>query len=143
MKKRRNGVISVVLVNFRGADDTIECVRGLRELNWPADRLEIVVVENGSGDDSLEKLKALGDDIVLIDSGANLGFTGGCNLGVEHSSGEFVAFLTAQGGEVRNLPVRHQVYLKRPACCERHKSAEVLSLEHHTAAVVPLRLEDG
>jgi len=93
MKKRRNGVVSVVLVNFRGADDTIECVRGLRELNWPADRLEIVVVENGSGDDSLEKLKALGDDIVLIDSGANLGFTGGCNLGVEHSSGEFVAFL--------------------------------------------------
>ncbi|WP_434316712.1 glycosyltransferase [Leifsonia sp. P73] len=93
MKKRRNGVVSVVLVNFRGADDTVECVRGLRELNWPADRLEIVVVENGSGDDSLEKLKALGDDIVLIDSGANLGFTGGCNLGVEHSSGEFVAFL--------------------------------------------------
>ncbi|MFE4948529.1 glycosyltransferase [Leifsonia sp. NPDC056665] len=93
MKKRRNGVVSVVLVNFRGADDTIECVRGLRELNWPSDRLEIVVVENGSGDDSLEKLKALGDDIILIDSGANLGFTGGCNLGVEHSNGEFVAFL--------------------------------------------------
>jgi hypothetical protein len=93
MKKRRNGVVSVVLVNFRGADDTIECVRGLRELNWPADRLEIVVVENGSGDDSLEKLAALGDDIVLVDSGANLGFTGGCNLGVERSQGEFIAFL--------------------------------------------------
>ncbi|MGN7799189.1 glycosyltransferase [Leifsonia sp. 22587] len=93
MKKRRTGVVSVVLVNFRGADDTIECVRGLRELNWPAERLEIVVVENGSGDDSLEKLRTLGDDIVLIDSGANLGFTGGCNLGVERSTGEFVAFL--------------------------------------------------
>ena len=93
MKKRRSGVVSVVLVNFRGADDTVECVRGLRELNWPAERLEIVVVENGSGDDSLEKLRALGDDIVLIDSGANLGFTGGCNLGVSKSSGEFVAFL--------------------------------------------------
>jgi GT2 family glycosyltransferase/glycosyltransferase involved in cell wall biosynthesis len=92
-KKRRPGVVSVVLVNFRGADDTIECVKGLRELDWPADLLEIVVVENGSGDDSLEKLRALGDDIVLIDSGANLGFTGGCNLGVSKSTGEFVAFL--------------------------------------------------
>lgn len=93
MKKRRPGVVSVVLVNFRGADDTIECVAGLRALNWPAELLEIVVVENGSGDDSLEKLRALGDDIVLIDSGANLGFTGGCNLGVSKSTGEFVAFL--------------------------------------------------
>jgi hypothetical protein len=93
MKKRRTGVVSVVLVNFRGADDTIECVRGLQQLNWPTDLLEIVVVENGSGDDSLEKLATLGDAITLIDSGANLGFTGGCNLGVAESTGEFVAFL--------------------------------------------------
>lgn len=92
MKKRRAGVVSVILVNFRGADDTIESVRGLRELDWPSDALEIVVVENGSGDDSLDRLRSL-DDIVLIDSGANLGFTGGCNLGVEKSSGEFIAFL--------------------------------------------------
>lgn len=93
MKKRRAGVVSVVLVNFRGADDTIESVRGLQQLDWPADRLEIVVVENGSGDDSLQKLQALGDDILLVDSGANLGFTGGCNLGVSRSSGEYIAFL--------------------------------------------------
>lgn len=93
MKKRRAGVVSVVLVNFRGAEDTIECVRELQNLDWPADRLEIVVVENGSGDDSMDKLGTLGEDVVLVDSGANLGFTGGCNLGVARSSGEFVAFL--------------------------------------------------
>jgi GT2 family glycosyltransferase/glycosyltransferase involved in cell wall biosynthesis len=92
-KKRRSGVVSVVLVNFRGAADTIECVRGLRALNWPQDRLEIIVVENGSGDDSLETLKTLGDDVILVDSGKNLGFTGGCNLGVSKATGEFVAFL--------------------------------------------------
>lgn len=93
MKKRRPGVVSVVLVNFRGADDTIESVTRLRETDWPAEALEIIVVENGSGDDSLEKLKQLGDDIILVDSGANLGFTGGCNLGVSKASGEFIAFL--------------------------------------------------
>lgn len=93
MKKRRAGVVSVVLVNFRGADDTIECVQGLRNLNWPSQRLEIVVVDNGSGDDSLQKLRGLGEAVVLVESGANLGFTGGCNLGVARSSGEFVAFL--------------------------------------------------
>lgn len=93
MVKRRAGVVSVVLVNFRGADDTLECIEGLFGLNWPSERLEIVVVENGSGDDSLEKLQVVSDRIVLVKSNDNLGFTGGCNLGVANSTGEFVAFL--------------------------------------------------
>ena len=93
MKKRRTGVVSVVLVNFRGADDTIECVRGLLELDWPSNLLEIIVVENGSGDDSLEKLQIIGEQVTLIESTENLGFTGGCNLGVGKASGEFIAFL--------------------------------------------------
>ncbi|TFC19195.1 glycosyltransferase [Cryobacterium algoritolerans] len=93
MKKRRAGVVSVVLVNFRGAEDTVECVRGLLDLDWPNDLLEIVVVENGSGDDSLAKLQEILDSVVLIESDENLGFTGGCNLGVAKSTGEFVAFL--------------------------------------------------
>lgn len=83
----------MVLVNFRGTDDTIECVRGLQELNWPTELLEIIVVENGSGDDSLQRLSKLEPGVTVIDSKANLGFTGGCNLGVSHATGEFIAFL--------------------------------------------------
>lgn len=93
MKKSRSGVVSVVLVNFRGADDTMECVRGLLALDWPKERLEIIVVENGSGDDSLARLQQIDDQVVLVESKSNLGFTGGCNLGVSKSSGEFIAFL--------------------------------------------------
>lgn len=84
--------MSVVLVNFRGSDDTLEAIRLLQEVDWPRDLLEIVVVENGSGDDSLERLRAA-EGIVLVPSQENLGFTGGCNLGVAHASGEFIAFL--------------------------------------------------
>lgn len=89
----RHGVVSVVLVNFRGTDDTVEAIARLREIDWPAGRLEIVVVENGSGDDSAARLRALGDEIKLVVSDVNLGFTGGCNLGVRESTGEFVALL--------------------------------------------------
>ncbi|MEB0201782.1 glycosyltransferase [Cryobacterium sp. 5I3] len=85
--------MSVVLVNFRGAEDTIECVRGLLDLDWPHELLEIIVVENGSGDDSLATLQQIAESVVLVESDENLGFTGGCNLGVSKSSGEFVAFL--------------------------------------------------
>ncbi|GAB2982892.1 glycosyltransferase [Frigoribacterium salinisoli] len=93
MTDRRPGVVSVVLVNFRGADDTITCISELQQVDWPADRLEIVVVENGSGDDSAARIRAAHPDVVLVRSRKNLGFTGGSNLGVAKSSGEFVAFL--------------------------------------------------
>ncbi|MCU1406735.1 MAG: glycosyl transferase [Glaciihabitans sp.] len=94
MKERRSGVVSVVLVNFRGTDDTIAAIESLRGLNWPQDRLEIVVVENASGDDSLQRLLPLADDrTIIVESKVNSGFTGGCNLGVSKSSGEFIAFL--------------------------------------------------
>ncbi len=92
-RKSRPGVVSVVLVNFRGADDTITCIAGLRELDWPADQLEIVCVDNDSGDDSVSRIRAADPDVLLIDAAENLGFAAGCNLGVRRSSGEFVAFL--------------------------------------------------
>ena len=91
MSRIRPGVVSVVLVNFRGTDDTITAVRALKALDWPAELLEIVVVENASGDDSLARLKQV-DGISLIESPENLGFAGGCNLGVANANGEFVAF---------------------------------------------------
>lgn len=87
------GLVSVVLVNFRGADDTITAIMHLRELDWPAERLEIVVVENASGDDSAARIRAAHPDIVLIESRENLGFAGGCNLGVAKSRGEYIALL--------------------------------------------------
>jgi len=93
VKKIIPDVVSVVLVNFRGADDTVQAVKGLRELNWPEHLLEIVIVENGSGDDSLAKLKAIPGKVTIVESKENLGFTGGCNLGVSKASGEFIAFL--------------------------------------------------
>jgi GT2 family glycosyltransferase/glycosyltransferase involved in cell wall biosynthesis len=86
-------LVSVVLVNFRGAHDTLEAISGLKALNWPKDALEIVVVDNASGDDSLEILRSGAPDVVLVESDSNSGFAGGCNLGVRRSSGEIVAFL--------------------------------------------------
>lgn len=89
----RAGVVSVVLVNFRGTDDTLAAIEHLRGLAWPADRLEIVVVENGSGDDSAARLRTEAPGVDLVVSATNEGFAGGCNLGVAASSGEFLAFL--------------------------------------------------
>jgi GT2 family glycosyltransferase/glycosyltransferase involved in cell wall biosynthesis len=85
--------VSVILVNFRGVSDTLEAISHTRAVDWPADKLEIVVVDNASGDDSVAVLNEHARDVVLVESAENLGFAGGCNLGVAHATGEVVAFL--------------------------------------------------
>lgn len=95
MAEPRTGVVSVILVNFRGATDTIEAIGHLRALDWPQDKLEIVVVENGSGDDSATLISAAAPEVKLVQSRVNRGFAGGCNFGVAASTGEFVAFLNS------------------------------------------------
>ena len=89
----RPGVVSVVLVNYKGAGDTIACLRAFDDVEWPADRLELIVVENDSGDGSAEVIRAAVPGATVIESGANLGFAGGCNLGVAHATGQYVGFI--------------------------------------------------
>jgi GT2 family glycosyltransferase len=89
----RPGVVSIVVVNYKGADDTIACLQGLAALDWPSEQLELVVVDNASGDGSVERIRAAVPQATVVPSQVNTGFAGGCNLGVAHSSGEFVGFL--------------------------------------------------
>ncbi|MEV4319290.1 glycosyltransferase [Actinocrispum sp. NPDC049592] len=87
-------VVTVVVVNYRGADDTITCLRSLRDdLAYPADKLQLICVDNASGDGSLERIRANVPDVELVESKTNLGFAGGCNLGVTKAKGAVVAFL--------------------------------------------------
>lgn len=112
MSEIKNEIVSVVLVNYKGTDDTIEAIRHLGELDWPQDRLEIVVVENSSGDDSAARIRAAAPHVVLVESKKNLGFAGGCNLGVKKSSGGIVAFLNndarPDAGWVRHAVARFE-----------------------------------
>lgn len=84
------GRVSVVVVNYRTAEHTLACIAGLRELD--AGDLEIICVDNASGDGSVEALGSL-DGVTLVKAPRNLGFAGGCNLGVRHATGELVAFI--------------------------------------------------
>jgi len=77
-------LVRVVVINFDGGQLTIDCLDSLLASDWPSDRLEIVLVDNGSLDDVLERLAD--DDryasVRILEPLANLGFAGGCNLGI-------------------------------------------------------------
>ena len=87
-------IVSVIVVNYRGADDTLTCLRALREeLDYPADRLELICVDNASGDGGADRIAAAEPGVRLIRSAENLGFAGGCNLGAREATGQVLAFL--------------------------------------------------
>jgi GT2 family glycosyltransferase/glycosyltransferase involved in cell wall biosynthesis len=88
--------VSVIVVNYRGAEHTVTCLRTLRdELDWPADALELICVDNASGDGSSARITAAVPQARLIRSATNTGFAGGCNLGVSKATGEVVGFLNS------------------------------------------------
>ena len=89
----RSGVVSVVLVNYRGADDTITCLRSFDDVDWPTERLELIVVDNDSGDDSVQRIRQALPAAIVIEAGSNTGFAGGCNLGLARATGEYVGFI--------------------------------------------------
>ena len=86
-------LVSVIVLNYQSADDTITAVEGLTALDWPRSSLEIIVVDNGSGDGSADRIASRFPDVTLVRIAENRGFAGGCNRGAEVATGEYLAFL--------------------------------------------------
>ena len=73
----------VVIVNWKGLDDTLSCVDSCLQLDYPD--YFLAIVDNGSGDGSLEALRtrfAEEPRVVVIGTERNLGFAGGNNVGI-------------------------------------------------------------
>ncbi len=75
--------IGIVLVNWNSYEDTSVCLHSLAAITYP--NVEIIVVDNGSKDDSATKLQSEFPNITYILSKENTGFTGGNNLGIEYA----------------------------------------------------------
>lgn len=86
--------VSVVVLNYNGRRYLGECFRSLEQpLNYPEEKVQLIMVDNGSNDGSTEYMKANFPQVKVISNPQNLGFARGNNIGAEQASGEYVAFL--------------------------------------------------
>ena len=68
------GRIRVVVLNYNGGSDTLRCFEHLRATRWPSELLELICVDNGSTDGSVEALSAAFPEVEVRTLGANTGF---------------------------------------------------------------------
>jgi len=85
--------VSVVIVSLNGRALLADCLDALAAQDYPQDRIEIIVVDNGSTDDSVTFVRASYPTVQVIEAGRNLGFAGGNNLGARAATGDYLAFI--------------------------------------------------
>jgi GT2 family glycosyltransferase len=82
---------SIIIVSYNKRDDIVRCLRSVLKSSESA--FEVVVVDNASTDGSADAVVETFPDVITIRSETNLGFGGGCNLGVSHASAGCLVFL--------------------------------------------------
>jgi len=81
-----------VVVNLNAADLTIACVASI-VADTSAGDAEVVVVDNGSRDDSVARIRKEFPDLLLVESAENVGYAGGANIGIAATRAPIVAVL--------------------------------------------------
>jgi len=71
--------VTVIVLNWNGKDLTIECLESLKQVNYS--NFNILVVDNGSTDGSVELLKEKFPEVSILVLEKNLGYAGGNNRG--------------------------------------------------------------
>jgi GT2 family glycosyltransferase len=106
--------VSIVILNWNRAKDTIQCLLSIGKLTIKDYTLNVVVVDNASSDDSVDKIRKGIKRITgsanitseLVANKTNLGFAGGNNVGIKHSlnhGADFVLVLNNDTVVAKNL----------------------------------------
>jgi GT2 family glycosyltransferase len=69
-----------IVLSWNGREDTVSCLDALAKVSEP--RVRVVCVDNGSTDGSVEAMRDHHPETHVIENGRNLGFAGGCNIGI-------------------------------------------------------------
>lgn len=75
-----NPSVACILLNWNGWKDTLACLRALSRSDYR--NMSLLVIDNGSTDGSVEHIRCVYPDIRLIETGRNLGFGAGNNVGL-------------------------------------------------------------
>ena len=115
--------VRVVVLNYNGGDLVERCIASLLQTDWPADRLELVLVDNASADGSAAQIERAHPSVRVIHNATNDGFPAN-NLAMRDLDGlDYVALVnpdtTVEPGWLRPLVETMQNDVGLGASCPR------------------------
>lgn len=81
-------LVSIAVLNWNGGEHVKRCLEHVIAQDYGP--IEVIVVDNGSIDDSLKRMKAVHPEFVYIENQKNRGYAVGMNQGIEASHGDFI-----------------------------------------------------
>jgi hypothetical protein len=84
--------VSIIVVNYNGKRFLEECFDSIFSLSYPKEKLEVILVDNGSTDGSLDLVKDKYPNVLIIQNTVN-NYCKANNLGIASSKGKYVALL--------------------------------------------------
>jgi len=121
MKKISNSSlpqVSVIIPSFNSKNNVLELLDSLFRINYK--NLEVIVVDNGSGDGSIEAIKRKFPSVILVDAGKkNIGLTGSRNLGIRIASkkSDYLLFMDSDTIAEKNMIWEFVKFLKEHPKC--------------------------
>ena len=79
-----NDLVAIIVLNHNKKNDILECLESIFKMDYG--EFEVIVVDNGSTDDSVKAIKCRYPDVHLVENKTNLGVAGGLNIGIRYAN---------------------------------------------------------
>ena len=92
--------VAIVILTWNQCSMTLDCLNSLAALQYPADRLQIIVVDNGSTDSTAQILRSGCPTATVLETGENLGYAGGNNVGIQYALDQGTEYVLVLNNDV-------------------------------------------
>lgn len=93
-KARGPPKVSIIIPNYNGKRFLKDCISSIQGVRYPRKKYEIILVDNGSSDSSIDYVRANFPSVKILALHKNYGFAGGNNHGAKIATGELLVFLS-------------------------------------------------
>lgn len=93
--------IAIVVLTWNGCELTLACLHSLAALDLP---VQLIVVDNGSTDSTVDAVRAQFPAVTVLETGENLGYAGGNNMGIRHALAQRADYIGILNNDVTAAP---------------------------------------
>ncbi|TME18423.1 MAG: glycosyltransferase family 2 protein [Chloroflexi bacterium] len=93
MAKAGHPSVSLIVLNYNGRQHLARCLGSLRDLDYPRKKLEVILCDNASSDESVAFVKRGFPEVKVVQLDQNYGFAEGNNRAVAQAQGDWIGFL--------------------------------------------------